>query len=282
MSTSNTSPICVITGAGSGIGSGLTREALRRGMRVIGADIDTVGLEAVASSLGDNSNQFSYETLDVTDADAVGEFAERVFAEHGQVNLLFNNAGVLVDGKCWERPLADWRWIIEVNFMGVLHGIHYFVPKMLKQNSPGRIINTASIGGILGGGTFMSPYQTTKHAVAVLSESLYKELEQESADITASVLCPAEVATQIWHSDRHRAEEARFNLGDAEQQFHDAVADNVAKGLDPDTFAQQVFAGIDQGKFWLVPDVSFAPILRERTEDILATRNPSPITTIDF
>ena len=282
MSTPNSSPICVITGAGSGIGSGLTREAIRRGMRVIGADIDNEGLERVADSLGDQAAQFSYQTLDVTNAEAVGAFAEQVFAEHGQVNLLFNNAGVLVDGKCWERPLADWRWIIEVNFMGVLHGIHHFVPKMLKQNAPGRIVNTASIGGILGGGTFMSPYQTTKHAVAVLSESLYKELEQEPADITASVLCPAEVATQIWHSDRHRSDDERFDLGAAEQQFHDAVADNVAKGLDADTFATQVFAGIDANKFWLVPDVSFAPILRERTEDILATRNPNPITEIDF
>lgn len=274
--------ICVITGAGSGIGSGLARYALQRGMTVIGADIDEGGLDNLAASVGKHRSRLATRSLDTSDADAVGVFADWVYSEYGRVHLLFNNAGVLVDGKSWERPLRDWQWIINVNFMGVVHGVHHFVPRMLKQGEPGRVINTASIGGLLGGGTYMSPYQTTKHAVAVLTETLYKELAQESGDITASVLCPAEVATKIWHSDRLRPAEEQVKLGSAEQAFHDVVASNVAAGPTPDEFAVQVFKGIDAGKFWLIPDAGFMPMLEERTADIAQQRNPDLVTRVDF
>lgn len=276
------SRVCVITGAGSGIGAGLARHALRQGMRVVGADVDTKGLKELTDSAGENSGQLSTRALDVTDPDAVADFAEWVYSKYGKVNLLFNNAGVLVDGKCWERPLQDWRWIIDVNLMGVVHGLHHFVPRMLQQGEAARIINTASIGGLLGGGTFMSPYQTTKHAVAVLTESLYKELAQEPGDVTASVLCPAEVATRIWHSDRLRPADQQVKLGAAEQAFHDVVANNVAMGPSPDEFAAQVFRGIEDGLFWLIPDTAFMPMLEARTAEIAQQRNPDINTRVDF
>ncbi len=274
--------ICVITGAGSGIGAGLARHAVGQGMQVIGADVDTQGLEEVTQSLGANSRAFTSYTLDITDAEAVSRFAEQVYNEHGQVHLLFNNAGVLVDGKSWERPLRDWRWIIDVNIMGVIHGIHHFVPRMLQQGGAARVINTASIGGLLGGGTYMSPYQASKHAVVVLTESLYRELALEEGNVTASVLCPAEVATRIWQSERLRPASDHFTLGAEEQRFHDAVAGNVADGPTPDAFAAQVFAGIEAGKFWLIPDTAFMPLLQQRTEDIALARNPAVTTQIDF
>lgn len=277
-----TGRVCVITGAGSGIGAGLARHALQRGMQVVGADIDSEGLQQLENSVPQSKGKLRTSVLDVTDADAVADFAERVYAEHDNVHLLFNNAGVLVDGKCWERPLRDWRWIIEVNMMGVIHGLHHFVPRMLQQADPARVINTASIGGLLGGGNYMSPYQTTKHAVVVLTESLYKELAQEPGEVTASVLCPAEVATKIWHSERLRPADQHVKLGEAEQQFHDIVADNVAAGLSGDEFAGQVFTGIDAGQFWLIPDTGFMPMLEQRTADIAQQRDPDVSTAVNF
>ncbi|MAC35790.1 MAG: hypothetical protein CME38_19635 [Haliea sp.] len=277
-----TGRVCVITGAGSGIGAGLARYALQRNMRVIAADIDAVGLKTLSDSSLAQPGELTTRELDVTDAEAVSGFAEWVYARHGKVHLLFNNAGVLVDGKCWERPLRDWRWILDVNVMGVIHGIHSFVPRMLQQGEPARIVNTASIGGLLGGGTYMSPYQVSKHAVTVLTESLYKELAQEPGEITTSVLCPAEVATGIWHSDRLRPADLQVQLGEAEQQFHDSVASNVAAGPSPDEFATQVFEGIDAGRFWLIPDTAFMPMLEQRTSDIAQQRNPDVVTQLDF
>jgi NAD(P)-dependent dehydrogenase (short-subunit alcohol dehydrogenase family) len=277
-----TGRVCVITGAGSGIGAGLARYAVQQGMRVVGADVDTAGLEDVSRGLGPNRDAFALHTLDVTDAAAVADFADTVYRAYGKVHLLFNNAGVLVDGKSWERPLRDWRWIIDVNIMGVIHGIHHFVPRMLQQGEAARIINTASIGGLLGGGTYMSPYQASKHAVVVLTESLFKELALEAGQVTASVLCPAEVATQIWHSDRLRPANEHAKLGAAEQQFHDAVAGNVANGATPDDFARQVFAGIEAGRFWLIPDTAFMSLVHTRTQDIASQRNPAVTTQIDF
>ncbi|MFO1466089.1 MAG: SDR family NAD(P)-dependent oxidoreductase [Steroidobacteraceae bacterium] len=268
--------VCVVTGAGSGIGGGLARHAAAAGMHVIGADVDEPGLARLERAIRERGQSIETRRLDVRDEQAVESLAAQVFAKHGKVNLLFNNAGVLVDGKSWERPMRDWRWSFEVNVFGIIHGIRSFVPRMLQQGAPGRIVNTSSQGGLMGGGTFMGPYQASKHAVTVISETLYAELALEKAPITASCVCPAEVATKIWESDRLRPEEERNRLGtEGERQFHDAVAGAVAKSLSPDAFAAQVFAAIEADRFWIVPDdVFFRQVLELRTRCIIEGRSP--------
>jgi NAD(P)-dependent dehydrogenase (short-subunit alcohol dehydrogenase family) len=267
--------VAVITGAGSGIGAGLSRHCAQLGMHVVAADIDRAGLEAVTESASAEAASWIVESTDVTDDAQVEALAARTFAEHGRVNLLFNNAGVLVSGKSWERRIEDWQWNLDVNVMGVIRCIRSFVPRMLEQGEAGRVINTASIGGLLGGGAFMGPYQTSKHAVVALTETLYNELELEPAPIAASVLCPGEVATGIFHSDRLRAPEQRNELrSEAERQFHDAVAGSVAEGLTPDEFAVRVFEGIDAGRFWLLPQREFLPMFEMRTKSIVEGTNP--------
>ncbi|MBV6416420.1 MAG: 1-deoxy-11-beta-hydroxypentalenate dehydrogenase [Steroidobacteraceae bacterium] len=263
--------VCVVTGAGSGIGSGLARHAAGVGMHVIGADVDTAGLQRLEEALRARGQSIETRRTDVRDEQAVEELAKHVFDRHGKVNLLFNNAGVLVDGKSWERPMRDWRWSFEVNVFGVIHGIRSFVPRMLGQGEAGRVINTSSQGGLMGGGTFMAPYQASKHAVTVITETLHTELALEGPTITASCLCPAEVATGIWSSDRLRPQSERNRLeSEAERQFHDAVAGAVAKSLDPDEFAAQVFAAVGADKFWIVPtDPFFRGVIELRTRRIL-------------
>lgn len=274
--------VCVITGAASGIGAGLARHSAGLGMHVIAADVDESGLNELAELARTRGQSVTAVKVDVADPAAVEALAASVFDVHGKVNLLFNNAGVLVDGKSWERSLDDWRWIYGVNVMGIIHGIHSFVPRMLRQGANGRIINTSSIGGLMGGGAFMGPYQSTKHAVTALSETLFRELAQESAPITASVLCPAEVATAIWESDRLRPADQHNRLSsEAEQQFHDIVADGVAAGLEPDAFARKVFEAIEADKFWIIPDTAFMPVFEERSASIVAGTDPStaPMTS---
>jgi len=267
--------VCVVTGAGSGIGAGLARHAAGLGMQVIGADVDEAGLRQLEDTLRARGQSIQTRSTDVRDEQAVEALANEVFAKYGKVHLLFNNAGVLVDGKSWERPMRDWRWSFEVNVFGVIHGIRSFVPRMFRQGEPGRIVNTSSQGGLLGGGTFMGPYQSSKHAVTALTETLYAELELESAPMTASCLCPGDVATAIWESDRLRPASEQSRLASAsEQQFHDTVADAVAQGLTSDEFAVQVFAAIEAGKFWIVPGEGFKRAIELRTRCIVEERQP--------
>ena len=262
--------IAVITGAASGIGAGLARYALDLGMTVYAADLDGARLQTL-----DSSSNLHCSGLDVTDAGQLEALATKVFARHGQVNLLFNNAGVLVDGKSWERSDEDWHWTFEVNVMGVVNGIRAFVPRMLQQGAPGRIINTSSIGGLLGGGPYLAPYQGTKHYITSLTESLYRELELEDAPVTASVLCPGEVASGIWSSERNRPRDQHNKLGsDTEKAFRTAQSENVAAGMTPEEFARKVFQGIEAGNFWILPQPEFKELFRQRAASILDETAP--------
>lgn len=270
--------VAVITGAASGIGAGLAAHCAELGMHVIAADVDDAGLEALVAQVEGRSASLRTVHTDVASSESIEQLAALAFETHGRVNLLFNNAGVLVDGKSWERSERDWRWNLEVNVMGVVHGIRSFVPRMLAQGAPGRVVNTASIGGLLGGGAFMGPYQASKHAVVAISETLYGELALEEAPIEASVLCPGDVATAIFHSDRLRPEPERNELkSPAERAFHDYVSGGVAKGIDPAELARRTFDGIDAGKFWILPQPSFKPMFELRVEKILAESAPPSI-----
>ncbi|MCZ6831252.1 MAG: SDR family NAD(P)-dependent oxidoreductase [Gammaproteobacteria bacterium] len=267
--------VCVITGAASGIGAGLAQHAASLGMQVCAADVDTAGLRNLAKTLAGRDQVCDTMLVDVSDADAVAALAASVFSSYGKVNLLFNNAGVLVDGKSWERSEQDWRWNLDVNIMGVVNGIRSFVPRMLAQQEAGRVINTSSVGGLLGGGSFLGPYQASKHAIAAITETLFQELRLEAAPISASCLCPGEVATGIWESDRLRNESDRPQLGsEGEQQFHDAVAGMVADGLTPADFAARVWAGIEANKFWILPQPEFKPMYQLRVDSVMNESDP--------
>jgi len=267
--------VAVITGAGSGIGSGLARHAASLGMHVVAGDVDTKGLEALQQALSAKGQSIKTQRTDVSDPQAVEQLAQTAFECFGKVNLLFNNAGVLVDGKSWERSAKDWQWNLDVNIMGVVNGIRSFVPKMLEQGEAGRVVNTSSVGGLLGGGAYLGPYQASKHAVTAISETLYGELQAESAPVTASVLCPGEVATGIWESDRLREDEEQHQLGSEEEEnFRNFIAEGVARGLAPDEFAARAFKGIEADKFWLLPQPEFKPGLQMRLASILEETNP--------
>src|SRR5207253_3337146 len=129
-----------------------------------------------------------------------------------------NNAGVGGGfGPSWTQPLQNWEWGFGVNLWGVVHGIHTFVPLMLKQDTEGHIVNTASMAGLLSA-PFMSIYDATKFAVVAISESLSLELALQGARVKVSVLCPGFVKTNITTSERNRPE----HLHTPEQQLSEA------------------------------------------------------------
>lgn len=271
--------VAVITGAASGIGRGLANKAAQLGMRVAIADVDEKGLRTVEQELRAQGADVLVQRVDVTRFESVQALADAVYAKFGAVNLLFNNAGVLVDGISWKRSVEDWRWSFDVNVMGVIHGIKAFVPRMLEAKQPGVVVNTASMGGLLSG-AYLGPYMATKHAVVSITETLHFELLGEQTPLRAAVLCPGEVATGIWHSERLRTEEygekGEFT-SQAESATHDFLTNHVAAGITPQALAELAFTGIEAGKFWLFshPD-SLKALLARRVQSIMDESVPQP------
>lgn len=230
--------IAVVTGAGSGIGRAIAHALGAQGCKVYCTDIDLVAATAVAGELVNASAH----RLDVADATAVGAFADEVFAREGRVNLLFNNAGVGHAGAVVDTELADWRWVMDINVMGVVHGLHAFLPRMLAQDSPGHIINTASGAGIIPMPR-TAPYCASKHAVVGLSQSLAGELHGSNVGLT--ILCPGTINTAIIKNTKMRG-------STADERQARAVAHYAKKGTSPDKVAEDVLHAVAKGKLFCV------------------------------
>jgi NAD(P)-dependent dehydrogenase (short-subunit alcohol dehydrogenase family) len=182
--------VTVVTGAGSGIGRSTALLLGRLGATVHAADIDLEKAEAVAAQIDSGRAH----AVDVSDPAAVEAFAETVFAVEGGVDVLHNNAGIGHAGAVDETTLEEWQRVLGVNLMGVVHGIHYFVPRMLRQGRKAHVVNTASMAGLVPVAN-MGPYCTSKHAVVGLSESLNAELAPRG--IRVSAICPGFINTPI-------------------------------------------------------------------------------------
>ncbi|OAJ57396.1 oxidoreductase [Paraburkholderia ginsengiterrae] len=257
----------VITGAASGIGSGLACHAASLGMRLVLADVDRPRLDAFAATL--DADVLTVVT-DVCNPDAVDALAEQTWQRYGRVDLLFNNAGVMATGFTWEISFEQFERSFAVNVHGVLNGIRSFVPRMLNAGTPAHIVNTASIGGFLPS-PLMAPYSASKFAVVALTESLHGELKMLNAPIGASLLAPGPVQSGIFNAplvDAAKRPEV--------QQFVEKLRTMLsAYGLAPDEFAERVFTGIREGRYWLLPQPEMVDEpLRQRMEGILARRDP--------
>jgi NAD(P)-dependent dehydrogenase (short-subunit alcohol dehydrogenase family) len=270
--------VAVVTGGGSGIGEALVRQFARVGMKVVLADIDLAAAEQVRATLAlDGHEAFAIQT-DVADANSVERLAAQAYERYGQVNLLCNNAGVVPAGRhlpVWEQPLEDWRWSLDVNLMGVIHGMRSFVPRMLAQDTPAHIVNTASVAGFLSG-SGSTAYSAAKHAVVRASEALYAGLRERGAPIGVTILCPGLVATRIYESERNRPERlAPANGAAAETPELEAIATNLYRNaLSAETVAAQTLEAIRADRLYQFTTTGFDAAIRERAEAILARRNP--------
>ena len=262
--------VAVITGAGSGFGRAFATLCAAEGMKLVLADIDEVAMEETGSTLAGTA--FICQKCDVSNADDVKALAESAFAKFNGVNLLFNNAGVAVTGPSWTTSEQDWQWVLGVNLMGVVHGIQAFVPRMLQQNQPAHIVNTASLAG-LSSIPGSSVYCVSKHGVVTLSECLHHELAQETADIGVSVLCPAFVPTGIADSKRNQSHSA---TADNETPYAEQLRRAVEAGrLSADDIARITIDAVKAGDFYILPHAGGArKSVTMRTEDIIEGKLP--------
>lgn len=182
--------IAIVTGGASGIGEALCKELAAAGARVIVADIDGDGASRVAGALGATATAHE---LDVCDADAVQALVIETASQHGQLDYMFNNAGIAVIGEVLDTPLEDWYRVFDINVRGVVHGIAAAYPLMVEQGH-GHIVNTASLAGLIPSPGLVA-YAGTKHAVVGISRSLRIEAAQHGVRVSA--VCPGFVKTGI-------------------------------------------------------------------------------------
>ena len=237
-----------VTGAASGIGRELSRQIAELGGHVMMSDRDAGALADAEKNLHNSSGDVASVVADVSDADAVAAAREATLSRFGAVHAVFNNAGVGLGGQPGEFDLRDWRWAVDINLMGVVHGVEAFAND-LKGNAPGadglrgRIVNTASMAGhmTLPG---VAPYHATKFAVVGYSEALRQELERAKVGVTC--LCPTFVQTQI-HTTSKDAPSSGGRL-DPEDPMFQISADMVANGMKVDTFVAHALRAVAENR----------------------------------
>jgi NAD(P)-dependent dehydrogenase (short-subunit alcohol dehydrogenase family) len=249
-----------ITGGASGIGLGVARALGERGMTVVLADIEADTLAAAAEELRGVGITVDTAVLDVSDAGAYKAVAERTLEKHGTLHFLFNNAGV--GGG---PTLEDWRWVMDVNVMGVVHGVEFFLPAMRASGQIGYIINTASLAGHIVNPA-MPSYCASKFAVVAYSEALQAELADTPIDVSA--LCPAWVKTRIAHS--HRNHPNRDGVDTTNPNFEAVHKVIEEEGISVEELADRVLRGMASKTFNLFTHADFWPEVENRMNRIRA------------
>jgi NAD(P)-dependent dehydrogenase (short-subunit alcohol dehydrogenase family) len=241
-----------VTGGASGIGFALGRAFAQAGMKVMLADIETDALAAAVKSLHDSGPDVRAVICDVADPVSVERAAKASYAAFGNVHIVCNNAGVAAAGGIDNISLDNWRWVLDVNLMGVLHGIRTFLPHIRAHGEGGHIVNTASMAGMNSGLGF-SPYVASKFAVVGMSEGLATQLKPLGIGVT--VLCPGFVRTGIGESGRNRpqrygATQTPDPASPAGQLLAD-IAERLRSGLDPSEVAARVLAAIAEDELYV-------------------------------
>ena len=265
--------VAVVTGAASGIGRALAQALAAAGSSVVLADLDGAEAEAVADGIRASGGEAQAATVNVADSASVDQLAVTTLEVFGRVDVLCNNAGVSTFNLLRDQTLDDWRWVVDVNLWGVVHGLQSFVPIMRSQGTPGHIVNTASIAGLLSGVAFIGPYAATKVAVVSMSETLAQELALDQTPIGVSVLCPSSVDTRVMESERgrppelgieHRTETAESVRLSIRRSFTGPTA------LTPAEVAVRTLEAIRAGRFWIITHPGERAAVEARSVDVLA------------
>ena len=273
----------VITGAASGIGLALSQLLARQGMNVVMADIETAALESARKQVETSTDaEVLSVATDVSRAEDLWRLASQVKMRFGSTHILCNNAGVLGGGQLWESSLAEYKWLMDVNVWGVIHGLHSFLPDMMAGREDCHIVNTASMAALTAM-PFAGIYHMTKHAVLGLTESLYKEMQAVAPHVGVSVLCPELIHTGIFNAERNRpatlSHPSDITTGETIDMLRTATADVDVKGKQPAVIAARVLQAIHERQFYILPPEpdEWRRIANIRLDEIRSGTNPEMI-----
>jgi NAD(P)-dependent dehydrogenase (short-subunit alcohol dehydrogenase family) len=260
-----------VSGGASGIGFALARAFAEAGMQVMLADIETDALAAAVKSLQAVGPDVRGVACDVADPVSVERAAAESYEAFGNVHVVCNNAGVGGGSGIDNISLDNWRWVLDVNLMGVVHGIRTLLPHIRAHGEGGHIVNTASMAGMFSGLGF-SPYAASKFAVVTMSEGLAMQLTPLGIGVT--VLCPGFVRTRISESARSRPE--RYgpmvppDPASPAGQLAARLAELSRSGIDPSDVAAQVLAAIREDELYVFTHPEMRADLEERFATIMA------------
>jgi NAD(P)-dependent dehydrogenase (short-subunit alcohol dehydrogenase family) len=251
-----------VTGAASGIGLGIATALAQAGAKVMLCDFEEAALSAAVAELKKTNVDVDSVRADVSLKTELQAAAEATTARYGNVHILVNNAGVGGGGPygVWTDP--GWNWTLGVNLMAVIWGIEIFGPLIEKHGEGGHIVSTASIAGLISGGS--NSYNVSKYGVVALSEGLRIELAPRG--IGVSVLCPGFVRTQILNSRRNLPERfaGAFRGQPTDPLAYAALRERVAHGIDPAYVGGLVREGIENDWPYIFTDTEFEPIVEMR------------------
>ena len=241
--------VCVVTGAGHGVGEALAHALAARGARLVLADVDETALKDTGEQLGGGVEVLLQHT-DVAQPDDVDALARAAVDRFGAVHLLVNNAGVGALGLVWSTSLDDWARTFAVNVMGVVHGLRSFVPILLAQSEPSHIVNVCSLMG-LSTAPVHGTYGASKHAVLAITETLRDELAMSGRPIGVSLVCPGPIRTNMINT-------ARGEPGTPEAATIEMLKTLMKeKGMEASEVARHIVEGVLENRFWVFPAPEF-------------------------
>ena len=253
-----------VTGAASGIGRAIANSLARAGVAVAVADIDASAAEKASRDIEAAGGRAVAVACDVTSEASLEGAVDAAGEALGPIQLLVNNAGGFAASPLEQTQRRDWEWLLELNVLGVVNGLHTFLPRMRAHGGECHIVNTASVSGHIPTPN-LSIYTASKFAVVGLSEVL--RLELTGSPIGVSVLCPGIVKTDLLEtSRRHRSE----RHGGSEAGTGVEMGAVIETGTDPAELGEQVIAGIVAGDFYIFTHAGVRPALEQRFQAILA------------
>lgn len=273
----------VVSGGAEGIGFGIARAMGKQGMSVVLGDIDSNQLDVARTKLESEGIDVLTVKMDVTRLEQWQDMADKAIARFGKVHMLVNNAGVgSIPGTVEQTDDKDWRWVLDVNLMGVIYGTQIMVPLMKQHDEPSWLINVASMAGMMGVPT-AGAYTATKVAVVGMSESWYAELKPHN--IQVSVLCPAFVKTRINLSGRNKPSELK---SEREKGAGDGSLSSAAKhmqqvidnGLAPYIVGERVVEAVSNKELYIFTHPNYRKVVQKRfkaIDDAFARAETSPL-----
>jgi NAD(P)-dependent dehydrogenase (short-subunit alcohol dehydrogenase family) len=256
--------VAVVTGAAGGLGLGIARAAATEGMAVVVSDVDEERLDRVATELTDAGYAALAAPADVTDPVSMQGMVRRAVAEFGRIDIICLNAGISPVSMPIDEVTQDvWRRVMAVNLDGVVNGVNAVLPVMRRQGH-GHVNATASVNGLMAD-PGIAAYNASKFAVVGFMETLMLDLNRERSPISASVLCPGPVATDIIKravgSDRGTSDEEHALLN---------------RGMDPNHAGKIALDGIRSGRFWIFTHPVMADVTLRRRFEAMVSNGSRP------